>query len=278
MATLNSNREVHLLKPLLWSKTSKELSMRKRKLVSGMALVLLWLILKSNFAIAGGAATGGATEWTQILNFLQSTEAVAQHIISTQQLIMQTEMMVRNLQDNPLAVIAPSLDTIIRNQATINQLNQDIDGNWKKVGGNALNALKNPKRFDLGTGAITHLEAAKLSDQESELYDRWSKMIAAWRSTTMDEARKQDALNNELAHASSLGAKAQTDATNHLQAEVIERLRKLNALLTEMQAAEADQKTIDAARRKAQQNENDRLMFIDRSKSKPQKPQYENRP
>lgn len=228
-----------------------------------MILVFLCATLTSNSAIAGGAASGGASEWTQVLNYLKNIESVAQEVITAQQLVLQTEYLVKSLQDNPLAVVMPSFDTIISNQEKINKLSKDIDGNWQNVGGNALKNLKNPRRYDMGTHgrqdpcAKVDPALAVFRQEEINVYDNVSKKIQMWRQTLADDAKRQSQLNIEAAKAAVLGsAKSQVDSTNHIQATALEKLGELKILLTDLNATFTENKIRDESKKQSNEDGN----------------------
>jgi P-type conjugative transfer protein TrbJ len=133
----------------------------------------LWLAtaaITSSVAVAGGAATGGATEWTQVMNNVQLADSYAQDVNRYQNEIMRYEIMVRNIQDNPVGGIVPNLNQLVQNQARIMQYGSDIGSNMSKVDQNFAKQFNNPQAQSFGVKfgvtanvALDALKAAMLN-------------------------------------------------------------------------------------------------------------------
>lgn len=124
----------------------------------------------SSQIFAGGAATGGASEYTQIINMVQLADSYAQDGLRYQNEIMRYETMVKNLADNPLGVTGPNLQLLIDNQAKIMSYGSAIGQSMSQVDKNVAKAFNNPNASSFGVKfgvaanmALDQLKAAMLN-------------------------------------------------------------------------------------------------------------------
>lgn len=135
-----------------------------------MKRIAFVLMLSSSHVFAGGAATGGASEWTQVINMVQLADSYAQDGLRYQNEIMRYETMVKNLADNPLGVTGPNLQLLIDNQAKIMNYGSAIGQSMSQVDKNVAKAFNNPNASSFGVKfgvaanmALDQLKAAMLN-------------------------------------------------------------------------------------------------------------------
>lgn len=195
-------------------------------------ITCILLALSSGQAIAGGAATGGASEWTQILNNIQLVETYAQGALGLQQQIIQSEQLIRSLQDNPVGAVVPDINQLARNQARMIALGNDIGNNMSKVDQNFSKAFTNPQAQEFGLKfklwSNEALKAQRISLDSSAGYQ--------------EDARKNEEsilrqLTNKLAALNTPSAKLQ--AIGDVNAAQLKSSQELNNLFAQQQAAQA---------------------------------------
>jgi len=96
-------------------------------------------------ARAGGPATGGASEYTQILNNVQLADAFAQQVQQYQNQLLQYDSMLKNLAAHPLGNISPTLGTIVAGQARVIAGSRDIGNTMAKVDSDFAAQFKSPQ-------------------------------------------------------------------------------------------------------------------------------------
>jgi hypothetical protein len=130
-----------------------------------------WSFASSCGAAGVGLAAVNAIESTvkQDTSLLAQAEGVAQQILTVQNLVINTQELIRDIQENPLQVIVPNVDQIIKNQKRIDKLTKDIGDNSSTMGANLVKNLQTPNTIGLGQGSKFQLwsEARKRAIDES---------------------------------------------------------------------------------------------------------------
>jgi len=170
------------------------------------SLSLASLLVTSPVMAGTVAGTGGATEYTQILNQIQLADAFAQDALRYQNEIMRYEIMAKNMINNPMGVSGPNLGLLIRNQERIMALGQDIGSSVSKVDENFAKQFKSPQAGDFGVKfkmwTNTSLDGLKAAMENNGLHrENFKNDNAALEAL----ATKVQASEGNLAAAKTLG-------------------------------------------------------------------------
>lgn len=175
-----------------------------------MKKIAIVLMLASSPVFAGGAASGGASEWTQMMNNIQLVDAYAQDALRFQNEIMRYEIMVKNLADNPMGVTGPNLQLLVDNQAKIMSYGSAIGQSVSQVDKNVAKAFNNPNAASFGVKfgvaanmALDQLKAAMLN---MGLQHDNSKTDAQNIKTLVDKVRNADGDKGALQALGELNA------------------------------------------------------------------------
>lgn len=200
------------------------------------------------------AATVADLDATQNKSLLKQLDQYAKQIEEVQQLTIQTETLLRDLEENPLQVIVPDANQLIANQRRIDKLAQDIAKNSSTTGDNLIKDLQHPDTIGLGYGSKFQLwnDARQTSVEES--YSKVSNFLkeASDRNKTITEA----IYNINHAQGRTATAKAAAQATGQ-ELELMHRLLETLNQLVGMQAVENGAKLqaeVDATARAAAMN------------------------
>lgn len=213
-----------------------------------------FLLLGSANTYAGGAASGGASEWTQMLNNIQLVDAYAQDALRFQNEIMRYEIMLKNLADNPMGVTGPNLQLLIDNQAKIMNYGSAIGQSVSQVDKNIAKAFNNPNASSFGVKfglaanmALDQLKAAMLN---MGLQHDNAKTDAQNIKTLVDKVRTADGDKGALQALGELNA-AQLQESQQYRQLFSEQSQAVNmalsADLAQKQAAQADKEKLGTA-------------------------------
>lgn len=170
---------------------------------------------------------------TQNVGVLKQVEQYAQDVLAAQNLIIQTEMMIRDLQENPLEVVVPDVNQIIQNQERINKLAQEIDKNSSSVGKNLINNLEHPNTIGLGQGSKFQLWSQARETAAKEAYD---KVIGFTRGLDKKNKSITKAIKN-IDHAQDKTATAKAAA--NVAGQQLTLLQEVKELLTQLLSLQA---------------------------------------
>lgn len=112
--------------------------MKKRTLL----LVALAVVAKSAFA--GGAATGGASEYTQIMNNVQLANQYAQQVEQYASQLQQYQAQLRDLALNPTSMMGSDVSRLMHGIGGVMQAGQSIGGTLARIDGNFSKTFQNP--------------------------------------------------------------------------------------------------------------------------------------
>ena len=159
-------------------------------------------------ALNTGASAQAALDLvdTQNQSLLKQAAQYAKAVEEVQNLIIQTEMMIKDLEENPLEVVTPDIAQIIANQARIDKLADDIGNNSNKIGDNLLKDLKNPKTLGLGHGSKFQLWSETRRKNVEESYAKVVQFIK-------DEKKENEDAQTEAKNAAGLVDKTQAAKT-----------------------------------------------------------------
>lgn len=126
-----------LSKPLLLLKRFRIRLRQKNVLASTSCRVLfcLMMLVQSNYSFAGGPATGGSSEWTQILNWAELVEQKTTQAALLVNSISSLDVLIRNATQNPLGLLPKSALTrsllkTLNNLQDIGNDMSEIDARW----------------------------------------------------------------------------------------------------------------------------------------------------
>lgn len=194
--------------------------------------LLLALSFASGQIFAGGATSGGASEWTQVLNNIQLVDSYAQGALGLQQQIIQSEQLIRSLQDNPVGAVVPDLNQLARNQASMMALGNEIGNNMSKVDQSFAKTFSNPQAQEFGLKfklwSNEALKAQRISLDSSAGYQEDSKK---------NEESILRQLTNKLSALNTPAAKLQ--AIGDVNAAQLKSSQDLTNLFAQQQAAQA---------------------------------------
>jgi P-type conjugative transfer protein TrbJ len=161
----------------------------------------------------------------QEIGLLKQAEQVAQEILTVQNLVIQTEQLMKDIEENPLQVIVPDVDQIIRNQERINQLAQNIDKNSSKVGDNLIKDLYHPDTIGLGSGSKFELWSQTRAAALQETYTTVKAFLKGFKG---ENASFEQAVKNIRA---TKGQRQTAKSAGEISAQQLGRLAKIEELL-----------------------------------------------
>lgn len=162
-------------------------------------------------------------------------EQLAKEVLSTQQLVIQTETLIKDLEENPLQVIVPDANQIIINQKKIDQLAQDISNNSNQIGDNLIKDLKTPNTIGLGQGSKFQLWSDARKKAVGESYDLVTGFI---KDASSDDKTIWQAIKNLNAAQGRTQTAKSAGQIAAQQALMLEKMTRLLNQLLGMQATE----------------------------------------
>ena len=146
MKTKKEALKVLLLKRLSQPMKLKEPLLKRRSDVFKIRLVLLSgiLLTLNNSVFAGGAATGGATEVTQIMNNVQLAEQYAQQVQQYATQLQQYQAQLQNLMLNPTSIMGSDVSRLMHGIGGVMQAGQSIGGTMAQIDGNFSRTYNSP--------------------------------------------------------------------------------------------------------------------------------------
>lgn len=182
----------------------------------------------------------------QDVSLAKQAESVAQEILTVQNLVIQTEQLMKDIEENPLQVIVPDVNQILKNQKRIDQLTRDISNNSSSVGANLIKNLEMPDTIGLGQGSRFQMwnEARKRAIDES--FDTVSSFTKDLASENVSISKAIQNLNG------SRGQRANAKALSNAAGQQLTTLGKIEEALLKMlslQSAEAGSRLEDQVTR-----------------------------
>lgn len=184
-----------------------------------------------NTGVGAMAAVDLAT--TQETSLLKQAEQYAQEVLTVQNLVIQTEMLIKDLEENPLQVIAPDVNQIIANQERIDRLAQDINKNSSKVGSNLIKNLEHPNTIGLGQGSKFQLWSDARVAAVNESYDKVTGFMVDLKKKNLSISQAIYNIN----HAT--GKTATVKATANAAGQQLSMLQDMKELLMQMLGMQA---------------------------------------
>jgi len=185
---------------------------------------------------ASSSADSGLTGLAkQAAQYAQQLEQYAQEVIAAQNLVIQTERMIKDLEENPLQVIVPDTKQLVENQKRIDQLAKDIANNSNTIGSNLMKDLTNPSTIGLGEGSRFQLWSEARSAAIQESYDK----VAAFAKNEPAESKRitQAIKNIDGAEGKTATDKAMANAAGQ-QLALIQDIKEMLRQLLSMQSTE----------------------------------------
>ncbi len=219
--------------------------------IQAVALVAI-AMLNVHSVQAGGGATGGATEVTQIINMSQLVMSYAQQVEDYQSQLMQYSTMVRNLAANPLGVLAPDVAKMTSDAARLWSIGKNIASSMSQVDKTFAETFKNP-----------------LAMSYAEKFSRWNNASSdALRSAMLNAglqrenfATDQEALQKLVDRVQAAdGAVGGLQALGSLNAAQIQESMKLRDLISQQQVAQNTYLTAQTSKEQAKQDDLDVLL------------------
>lgn len=205
----------------------------------------------ANLAHAGGGMTGGATEWTQILNHVQLMTQYSQQVQQYAIQLQQYQMQLQNLARNPTTLLGADISKLLNGVGGIMQAGQSIGGTMAQIDGNFSQKFGNPV---LGT--------------YSQNFKTWTStstdtLGAALRAAGMhrDEFATDTAALTALFNKSqqSQGTVGAVQTLSEMTAMQIQQTQKLGDLLATQNVAASTYMASQNAKAQAAQDVNDKL-------------------
>ncbi|MFA5170252.1 MAG: P-type conjugative transfer protein TrbJ [Sulfuriferula sp.] len=187
------------------------------------------LLVGTGQAMAGGAMTGGASEWTQVMNNVQLVNQYAQQVQQYSTQLQQYQMQLQNLARNPTTLLGSDISKLLNGVGAIMQAGQSIGGTMAQIDGNFSQKFGNP-----------------LTGTFSQNFKTWNStstdtLGAALRAAGMhrDEFKTDTAALTALFNKSqqSKGTVAALQTLSELTAMQIQQTQKLGDLLATQNTA-----------------------------------------
>ena len=231
---ITSKRAFLLKLRFLLSKSLKRALPKWRKVSrtihAPLSVGLATLILGCSNAVAGGGATGGATEVTQIVNMTQLVASYGQQVMDYENQLMQYATMIQNLKANPLGVLAPDLAKATQDAARLWSMGTNIAASMADVDRRFAEAFKSPVATDF---------ANKFSNWNNTASDALRSAMLNAGLQRENFASDQAALQQLVARVqASDGTVAGLQALGSLNAAQIQESMKLRDLISQQQVAQ----------------------------------------
>lgn len=179
-------------------------------------------------AIIAAEAAAAIAAGQQQASLATQAEELAQNILTVQNMVIQTEQLIKDIQENPLQVIVPDVDQILSNQNRINQLAQNIDKNSSQVGSNLIKNLEMPETVGLGQGSKFQLWATARKEAIDENYDTIKAFVKDLKGENISINQSIKNLNG------ARGQRANQRALSNAAGQQLTTLGKIEELLFKM--------------------------------------------
>lgn len=107
-------------------------------------ILFLLMLAGAGQAHAGGAMTGGATEWTQIMNNVQLINQYAQQVKQYSTQMQQYQYQLQNMQLNPASIMNTNIPQLVNGIGAVMQAGQSIGGTMSTIDANFSQKFNNP--------------------------------------------------------------------------------------------------------------------------------------
>jgi hypothetical protein len=171
----------------------------------------------------------------QEVSLLKQAAQLAQEILTVQNLVIQTEMLIKDLEENPLQVIVPDANQLMANQQRINRLAQEIDKNSSSIGNNLIKDLRYPDSTGLGQGSKFQLWSKARATAAQESYEKVTGFMKDLNKENM--AVSQAIKNISHANGKTATAKAAANAAGQ-QLGILQDIKESLLQLLSMNAVE----------------------------------------
>jgi conjugal transfer/entry exclusion protein len=170
---------------------------------------------------------------TQNTSVLKQAEQYAKQIEEVQNLVIQTEMMIKDLEENPLQVIMPDIDHLIANQKRIDDLANSIATNSSQVGSNLMNNLTHPNTIGLGKGSRFALWSEARRKNAEESYAKSTQFLK-------DLQKENVSITQAIKNINATQDKTATlKATGNIAGQQLSQMAKMTELLNQLMGAQA---------------------------------------
>jgi len=142
--------------------TTKPAQPQRRKLSRlyiGISLVVLVTAIQP--AIAGGPATGGASEVTQLVNMAQLINSYAQQVDAYVRQGQQYATQLQNLQRNPLSIMGSDVTNMVRGIGQIMSAGQAMGGSLAQIDKKFASTFNSPTAASFSTKFLSWTDASK---------------------------------------------------------------------------------------------------------------------
>lgn len=174
-----------------------------------------------------------ATMKTQEASLLTQADQYARQALELQELVIQTEMMIKDLEENPLQVITPDANQLMANQKRISALATDIANNSSNIGSNLVNNIKHPSTIGLGQGSKFALWSEARRKAVEEMYALNKQFI---KDAASKDKSIWDAIKN-IAHTKDKTATLK--ATANAAGQQLSWLQSIGETLNQLMGAQA---------------------------------------
>jgi len=107
-------------------------------------LLFIAMMAVTSPVLAGGAATGGASEYTQILNNVQLANQYAQQVSQYATQLQQYQAQLQNLALNPTSIMGSDVSRLMHGIGGIMDAGQSIGGTMARIDANFSRTFSNP--------------------------------------------------------------------------------------------------------------------------------------
>jgi P-type conjugative transfer protein TrbJ len=222
-------------------------------------LLILVLFLPSIRSAEAGSPGGvnGATESTQILNNVLLADGYAQQVLQYQNQLLQYEIMLKNLAENPVGNISPQIGFLISNHARVMAGSKDIGSTMARVDQDFAGQFQSPiaaSFADKFRGWTTHsndgLKAMALNAG------------AQREGFQSDENALKALVEKNQRSEGNLGA---LKTLGEINAQQLQESMKLRDLISQQQVAQASYLASETAKSQAKEDEKSAVVkgFLD---------------
>lgn len=195
-------------------------------------------------AMAGGGASGGSTEWTQIANNVQLANSYAKEVQMYIQQGLMYKTQLQNLIDNPFSLLGKDIGGIMNGVGELMSRGNSIGNSMANIDRNFALKFKNPLAGNLAQKFTTW------HDTNTDTLQAALKTVGLHRDAFKTDAAAITALYNK-ANATE-GGLAATKAVAEINAQMMIQLQTLGDLISTQNAAASTYMQTQSSQHEAQ--------------------------
>ena len=220
---------------------------------------ILALAVVANSAFAGGAASGGASEITQIRNNVELAAQYAQQVQQYSTQLQQYQAQLQNLALNPTSIMGSDVSRLLHGIGTVMQAGQSIGGSMAQIDGNFSKIFNSPlagnysQNFKTWTTTSTDTLGAAM------------RTAGLHRDSFTSDTAALTALFNKS--QSSQGTVAAVQTLSEINVTQVQQMQKLQDLIATQNVAVSTYMAGQNAKDQAKQDVEDHLWHLEKEMS-----------